>query len=147
MSCSSDVLLIVQPALVALFAIFWAGLGAWMLHTAIHFHLHALRVKGTIVGFHESLLGEFGTNTAAICRYALPSGESFDVTSGLLSGGRQQGIGSQLELLVFAHRPRFVLESGDRAFGFCGGLILLMGLVLPYWYFVVRAGEVCYTRL
>ena len=145
MSCSSDILLVLQPIVVALIALFIIGLGAWMLRTAIHFHLHALRVKGTIIGFHESSPGEFGTHRATIYRYTLPNGECFDVTDGL--GRHRQRIGCQVELLVFVHRPQFVLERDDRTFGFFGGLILLMGLVLSYWYFVVRAGHVCYTHI
>jgi hypothetical protein len=99
------------------------GLGALIIGDSIYWHVHAVRVTGTIIG----VVAEGGMY-APVYRYTSPDGRTREAESNISSGtaaGKQTG--RVVPLLVFPNNPARAQEAGIRSAEL---IVILVGLVM-----------------
>jgi hypothetical protein len=108
------------------------GLGAVILGNAVYWHLHALRVTGTIIGVVAD-----GGMYAPVYRYTAPDGQTHEAKSNISSSspaGKETG--RVVPLLVSPHNPADAQQAGirslDSIFILAGCVMMLCGIWLGY---------------
>lgn len=104
------------------------GLGGLLVGNAVYWRVHALRVRGEVIGVRRS-----GNCLNSVYRYALPSGETCEGTSTEGSSSpRGRETGTQVPLWVIPEKPHEVQERGSHVFTAVGVALLGMGAAF-FW--------------
>jgi hypothetical protein len=113
-----------QQAGMLIGTLFCLGLGGVMLGYSVYWHVHKLRVSGTIIG----VISEGGMY-APVYRYTGPDGQTYEAksdTSSSVVGGKETG--RVVPLLISPHNPTRVRQANDylsEALMVTGGLLLI----------------------
>jgi hypothetical protein len=109
-------------------ALVCAGFGALLVGNAIYWALHAVRVRGEVIGVRQTT-----KYFNAVYHYSLPSGQSFDATSREGSSSvRGKATGTLVRLLVIPEKPGEVQEARSHVFTMIGVLLLVAAAWLFY---------------
>jgi hypothetical protein len=112
----------------------FAGIGALLLGSRLHWRLRASRVTGTVVGVRPSDRGTF----FPVYRYTLPNGVSSEATSDTGSSATAgMTTGRAVDIFVFPEHPDKAAEADGWVQEIVGTMFLAVGLVLFYIALVV----------